>query len=158
MKGLRNLLFLLLLPSCLMGDRVTESSFLFLLSCLMPTPLITHSGLLHCFNSLTTGGPSKLFEAWWCHLRRLISYIYFFCNGRSRLCFMKHFSRSLESSWERRSHVARDITMPRTVWIVRPWSDIHSGNTDTHFPKKKNTTPQYTAILQSPVFVSLLLP
>ena len=66
-----------------------------------------------------------------------------FCNGCSRLCFVKHFSRSLESSRERRSRVARDITMPRTVWMVRLWSDIYSGNTDTHVPKKKK---HYTAV------------
>ena len=143
----RNLLFLFLLPPVLWmigygiffssssyplsyGWQGTESSF--------PLPPTL---CLDCFNSLTTGGPSKLFEAWWCHLRRLISYIYFFCNGRSRLCFMKHFSRSLESSWERRSDVARDITMPRTVWMVRLWYDIYSGNTDTHVPKKKKTLP-----------------
>ena len=164
---------------CLMGDRVRNLLFLFLLP---PFLWVTGYGIffssssyplsygwqgtessfplpptlcLDCFNSLTTGGPSKLFEAWWCHLRRLISYIYFFCNGRSRLCFMKHFSRSLESSWERRSHVARDITMPRTVWMVRLWYDIYSGNTDTHVPKK-NTTLQYAAIFQAPIFVSLL--
>ena len=124
--GLQNLLFLFLLPPFLW---VTGYGIFFPL----PPTLC-----LDCFNSLTTGGPSKLFDAWWCHLRRLISYIYFFCNGRSRLCFMKHFSRSLESSWERRSHVARDITMPRTVWMVRLWYDIYSGNTDTHVPKKKH--------------------
>ena len=45
--------------------------------------------------------------------------------------------------------------MPRTVWMVALCSDIHPGNTDTRFPKN-NTSLQYTAIAQSPIFVSLL--
>ena len=74
--GLQNLLFLFLLPPVLWvtgygiffssssyplsyGWQGTESSF--------PLPPTL---CLDCFNSLTTGGPSKLFEAWWCHLRR----------------------------------------------------------------------------------------
>ena len=151
-----------------MGDLVTESSFpllllpvlwvtglqnlllLFLLHpCLMPIPLITHSGLFIVSILWTQADHPNCSRHgdvtcdMWSHTLAV------FCNGRSRLCFMKHFSRSLESSRERRLHVARDITIPRTVWMVRLCSDIHSGNTDTpgahhlmgscdtHFPKKK---------------------
>ena len=158
-----------------MDDRVTESSFPLLLP---PPPVLWVTGLRNLLFLFLL--PPVLCPPHWSHI--LVSSILWtqadhpncsrhgdvtcdmwsrtltaFFNGRSRLCFIKHFSWSLESSRERRSRVARDITMSRTVWMVRLCSDIHSGNTDTHFPKKKKkTTLQYTAIVQSPIFVSLL--
>ena len=128
--GLQNLLFLFLLPPFLWvtGYGIFFSSSSYPLSWLFQ--FSDHRRTIQTVRGMVMS------------LTTLISFIYFFCNGRSRLCFMKHFSRSLESSWERRSHVARDITISRTVWMVRLWYDIYSGNTDTHVPKKKNTTLQ----------------
>ena len=131
-----------------MDDRVTESSFP---SSCPPPPVLWVTGLRNLLFLFLL--PPVLCPPHWSHI--LVSSILWtqadhpncsrhggvtcdmwsptltaFFNGRSRLCFIKLFSRSLESSRERRSRVARDIRMPRTVWMVRLCSD-------THFPKKK---------------------
>ena len=130
--GLRNLQFLFLLPPVLCPP---HWSHILVSSILWPQadhPNRSRNGDVTC--------------DMWSHTLTV------FFNGCSRLCFIKHFSRSLESSREGISRVARDITMPRTVWMVRLCSDIHSGNTDTHFPKKNH----HTAVVKSPICVSLL--
>ena len=75
-------------------------------------------------------------------------------TGRCELLsFMKHFSWSLESS-ERgdrgyecmRSHLARDITMPRKVRIVRPVNELAQWN-----PKRKKSWSERVFVSQRSV-------
>ena len=111
---------------CLMGDRVRNLLFLFLLpSVLIVSILWPQADHPNCsrHGDVTCDMWSHTFT--------------FFLKRPLSAVFYEAFLPITESSWERRSHVARDITMPRTVWMVRLWYDIYSGNTDTHVPKKK---------------------